>query len=274
MLRSQLTTYRSAARTAGISVRAAMIGAKTYTPLKPEIPLIVTQNDISDYLDLLLPTIRKFSDEDMVPIVIMADPAAERAKVKDLLAKAEKVDGCTKGLACPSDGSVTGLVAGPLREEAQARQDNAIDMEKRIASRGGITPEQLYAENRLWADWATYRRNFKEYYSCPDDSYCFTSESAFRKTQQFDIELQQFLDRYPLVMKGRVAKAEMVTQPTGVVDPWNPIAAAKGVTTSISNIIFWLGVGVTVYLGLVYVFPLFIGAAGSTKGAMTRYRQA
>lgn len=276
MLRSQLAVYRSAARVAGVSVlaaRSAMVGAKDYKPLKPEIPFVVTQNDISDYLDLLLPTIRKFSEEDMIPIVIMADPKAEHAKADALLKKAESIDGCTKGFECPGDG-ISGAAATLLRDEAKLHKLNALDMENRIAARGGISPEQLQAENRLWADWATYRRNFKEYYSCPEDSVCFATGSAFQKTQQFDIELQQFLDRYPTVMKGRIPKAEMATQPTGVVDPWNPIAAAKGVQTSLSNMVFWLGLGVVAYFGLVYVFPLFIGAAGTTKSSLARYREA
>lgn len=260
----------------------------THTPLKRE-PRFITKQDLLDYVGVLAPLIKSLHVDDMLPNLVYKDHEVEHAEVERLLKAAQVIDGCTQGLTCPgwysgmtlSDGTVTpenpkdpsppptnapAQAARKLRQEAFQHRVDARFMEERIDARvPKLTREQWRAEVQLWKEWNLWRETFNGFWIPRMQLIAVPGPSDWTEMQRKDLELQVFRDRYSAATKMPNTMALPPAQPA------SPDDDAFGLK-SFSNIIFWLGVGVVGYFSFMYVFPLFIGAAGSTKGALKQYR--
>lgn len=187
------------ARSSSQSLPLVRVGlSKTHRPLKSE-PTIVTQSDITDYLRIVIDLMSSLND-DMLAHIVYKDPEAEQNQVESLLASARSIDGCDLGLGCPGwkegDTPTTPqiAVASNYRREAFQHRVDARLMEDRVSARS-MTRAQVQTDLVIWKDWQSFKERVISYLKTIE-GFTIVKSSDFTEAQRFDLEMQDFRDRY------------------------------------------------------------------------------
>ena len=134
------------------------------------------------------------------------------------------------------------------------------------------TAAKLAQERAFGTRWIAFVKEWQTWFNTDLSSALKLNAGlvqAWDKLEAYSLRYQKMRSDFS-ALSGKPSLSEEPTPNKAVEDKSSGLA---GIGTTISNTIFWLGVGVTVYFGFVYVIPLFFGAAGATKLARRQYRE-
>ncbi len=118
--------------------------------------------------------------------------------------------------------------------------------------------------------WALWRKNWGATKKDVDNTtFHFFSADKYRELKALQEEFNEWHGK--MIARGVPVNGAVVKQPGTGLPSISPGGATKSISDTVSDIIFWGGIGVITYFGLFYVVPLFIGAAGRTKRAKHDY---
>lgn len=140
-----------------------------------------------------------------------------------------------------------------------------------ITSKYGALSAAPAGDVQFFNSWALWRSNWGATKKDIDStSFYILSANKYRELQAVQEELNEW--RGKMVARGIAVSGSTPKQPgTGLPSVTPGVNGGKTISETFSDILFWGGVGVIVYLGLFYVAPLFIGAATKTKRASHEY---